>query len=160
MFVVDTNILLYAADADSPDQAECRELLESWRRQSLPWHLTWGIVYEFLRVSTHPNVFRKPFNPGDAWSFIEATLASPSLTPLVPTERHQAVAAEVFDEISNIRGNLVFDARTAILMREHGIKKIFTRDTDFHRFPFLLVVDPVKGERRTTGSGRRGKPRT
>jgi predicted nucleic acid-binding protein len=28
-------------------------------------------------------------------------------------------------------------------MREHGIKMIYTRDTDFHRFPFLQVVDPI-----------------
>ncbi|MCK4514787.1 MAG: PIN domain-containing protein [Spirochaetaceae bacterium] len=143
MFVVDTNILLYAADADSPDHSQCRKLLESWRGQSSPWHLTWGIVYEFLRVSTHPKVFRTPFKPADAWSFVEATLACPSLTPLIPTERHQEVASEVFSEISDIRGNLIFDARTAILMREHGIKTIYTRDTDFHRFPFLNVIDPV-----------------
>jgi uncharacterized protein len=28
-------------------------------------------------------------------------------------------------------------------MREHGIKRIITRDTDFHRFSFLEVVDPL-----------------
>lgn len=28
-------------------------------------------------------------------------------------------------------------------MREHGIKRIYTRDTDFHRFPFLEPVDPA-----------------
>jgi len=35
------------------------------------------------------------------------------------------------------------DLRTAALMREHGIKRIYTRDTDFHRFPFLEPIDPV-----------------
>jgi predicted nucleic acid-binding protein len=34
------------------------------------------------------------------------------------------------------------DAHTAILMREHG-RTIYTRDTDFHRFPFLDVIDPL-----------------
>jgi hypothetical protein len=28
-------------------------------------------------------------------------------------------------------------------MREHGIRRIITRDTDFHRFPFLEPVDPL-----------------
>jgi predicted nucleic acid-binding protein len=42
----------------------------------------------------------------------------------------------------NFRGNLIHDAHTAILMREHGIDKICTRDADFHRFSFLEVVDP------------------
>ncbi|HIG27201.1 MAG TPA: PIN domain-containing protein [Verrucomicrobiales bacterium] len=143
MFVVDTNILIYAADTDSPEHAKCRDLVESWRNQSTPWHVTWGIVYEFLRVSTHPNVFRVPLTLANAWTFIEAILASPSVSPLTPTERHQAVAAEVFNQIPDIRANLVFDAHTAILMREQGIKTIFTRDTDFNRFPFIHVVDPI-----------------
>lgn len=29
-------------------------------------------------------------------------------------------------------------------MREHGIKQICTRDTDFNRFPFLEVIDPLR----------------
>jgi predicted nucleic acid-binding protein len=29
-------------------------------------------------------------------------------------------------------------------MREHGIGRIYTRDTDFHRFPFVEVVDPLQ----------------
>ena len=40
-------------------------------------------------------------------------------------------------------GNLMHDAHTAVLMREHGIKRVYTRDTDFHRFPFLEPVDPA-----------------
>ena len=157
MFVVDTNILLYAADRDSPDHAPCRARLAGWRNQLSPWHLTWGVVYEFLRVATHPNVFRKPLSLAQAWAFMEALLASPSLSVLKATENHQKVAGEVFSEIPDIRGNLIFDARTAILMREHGIKTIYTRDTDFNRFPFVDVVDPLQEHRRTTASNRRPK---
>jgi len=149
MFVVDTNILLYAVDRDSPDHAPCRKRLDTWRHQTSPWHLTWGIVYEFLRVATHPNVFRKPFSLAEAWSFVEATLASPSISMLLATERHNQVAAEVFSELPDVHGNLV----------EHGIKTIYTRDTDFNRFPFVDVVDPLQEHRRTTASSRRPKGR-
>jgi predicted nucleic acid-binding protein len=31
-----------------------------------------------------------------------------------------------------------------VLLREHGIARICTRDADFHRFPFLTVVDPLR----------------
>ncbi|GIW53056.1 MAG: hypothetical protein KatS3mg081_2411 [Gemmatimonadales bacterium] len=31
----------------------------------------------------------------------------------------------------------------AILMREHGVRRIYTRDADFHRFPFIEVLDPL-----------------
>jgi toxin-antitoxin system PIN domain toxin len=160
MFTVDTNILLYAADADSPDHAKCRDLVQQWRSQATPWYVTWGIIYEFLRVATHPKVFRSPFSLSDAWRFLEALFASPSLRILAETDRHRHVAAEVFGEVPDIAGNLVFDAHTAILMRENGIRTIYTKDTDFNRFPFLDVIDPVTGIRRTSASRRRRNPRT
>ncbi len=159
MFVVDTNILVYAADRDSPEHAKCRELVLKWRAQPSPWYITWGILYEFLRVATHPNVFRKPFALSEARNFLEAVLASPSLGMLVETDRHQAVMAEVLEEVPSISGNLVFDAHTAVLMKEHGIKTIYTRDADFNRFPFLDVADPIQGRRRTTASSRPPKGR-
>ncbi len=36
------------------------------------------------------------------------------------------------------------DAHTAILMREHGIRQIYSRDTDFNLFSFLEVLDPLE----------------
>jgi predicted nucleic acid-binding protein len=36
------------------------------------------------------------------------------------------------------------DLHTDTLMREHGIARIVTRDTDDHRFRFLEVVDPLR----------------
>jgi len=79
VFVVDTNILIYAADEDSMFHGRCYELLEEWRRQASAWYLTWGVLYEFLRVTTHPRVFRTPWSASQAWSFIEALAASPFL---------------------------------------------------------------------------------
>lgn len=150
MFVVDTNILIYGADMDSPEHERCREFLDQWRAQTTPWYVTWGIVYEFLRVVTHARVLNHPFTMSEAWSFLNALFASPSLRVLEETDRHRHVADEVFAEVQGISGNLVFDAHTAILMRENGIRKIYTRDMDFNRFPFVDVIDPITGELRTT----------
>ena len=49
------------------------------------------------------------------------------------------------DELPHLKGSIMHDLHTAVLMREHGIKEICTRDTDFYRFPFLKVIDPVTG---------------
>ncbi|MDN5864330.1 MAG: PIN domain-containing protein [Gammaproteobacteria bacterium] len=143
MFVVDTNVLIYAADRDSPFHTPCRAQLEQWRRQASPWYLTWSIVYEFLRITTHPKVFRKPWSATDAWRFVDAVLASPTVSVLPATERHAKLLADVIAELPHLRGNIMHDAHTAVLMREHGIERIITRDTDFHRFPFVSVLDPV-----------------
>lgn len=143
MFVVDTNVLVYAANADSPHHRASRGLLEEWRRRAAAWYITWGISYEFLRVVTHRRVLRSPWSPSAAWAFMQAVLASPGLRVLAPTNRHQAVAAETMVLVPHIEGNLWHDFATAVLMREHGIARIYTRGTAFHRFPFLEPVDPL-----------------
>ena len=148
MFVVDTNVLLYAADRAAPEHEKCHRNLQTWRERTAPWYLTWGIIYEFLRVATHPRVLKSPWSTEQAWNFVVTLLDSPGVDVLEETDRHRAVVAEVFRELPDLRGNILFDARTAILMREHGISTIYTRDTDFNRFAFLTVIDPVSETKR------------
>jgi toxin-antitoxin system PIN domain toxin len=143
MFVVDTNVLVYSADEGSPHHNRCLEHLNAWRLQAGAWYLTWAIIYEFLRVVTHARVMRRPWDANHAWEFISMLLESPGLDVLVATERHASVAAQVFANSPQISGNLMHDAHTAVLMLEHGVRRIYTRDTDFHRFPFLEPLDPL-----------------
>ena len=53
MFVVDTNVLVYAAVEACPEHAACLERLERWRSGPIPWFTTWPILYETMRVVTH-----------------------------------------------------------------------------------------------------------
>jgi len=77
VLAVDTNVLIYAADADAQFHAPCRDWLERQRVRPDAWYTTWGILYEFLRVSTHPRVMRRPWSAPAAWEFVSALLASP-----------------------------------------------------------------------------------
>jgi toxin-antitoxin system PIN domain toxin len=140
--VVDTNIFVYAADAGSQWHVKSRDWIEQRRGSPDAWYVTWPILYEFMRVTTHPRVMRRPWTVAGAWAFVSALLASPGLGVLTATERHADVAAQVIAELPWLAGNLIHDAHTAILMREHGIGKICTRDADFRRFAFLEVVEP------------------
>jgi predicted nucleic acid-binding protein len=111
--------------------------------QTSAWHGTWGILYEFLRVITHPRVLRAPWPAVRARGFLEAVLAAPALGILTPTERHPQVLAELLPEIPHPAGNLMHDAHTATLTCQHGIRRVATRNTDIHRFPFLEPLDPM-----------------
>jgi predicted nucleic acid-binding protein len=77
-----------------PYHSRCREMLQARRIQPSDWYLTWLILYEFLRVRTHPRVFRNPWSAAHAWSFVEAVLAAPALSILIPGERHTTVAPD------------------------------------------------------------------
>lgn len=144
MLVFDTNVLIYAVDEASEFHHPCRQRLDEARRGPAPAFLTWNVCYEFLRVTTHHRALRSPRSSHDAWRFIERLLASPGFFLLVATDRHQAVLAQTLAELPDVSGNLIFDLHTATLMREHGVSRICTRDTAFHRFPFLTVVDPLR----------------
>jgi hypothetical protein len=145
MVLIDTNVLLDAANRASDFHEPCRRTIERCRTQTSPWYLSWPICYEFLRVCTHPNIFPKPWSLRAAWQFLQNVMDSPTANILLPTGRHAELLSVLVSDTPHLRGNILHDAHTAVLMREHGIREIYTRDTNFHRFPFLKVIDPVAG---------------
>jgi uncharacterized protein len=142
VFVVDTNVLVYAAHHSSAEYETCASLLARWREDSLPWYSTWSIFYEFLRVVTHRKVLARPWSLDEAWAFLEGLVETPSFSLLVPGPRHAALARKTFTEHPDLGGNILHDVHTAVLMREHGVRRIVTRDRGFDRFPFVERMDP------------------
>lgn len=143
MQALDTNILIYAVNKKSEFHIVCQQFLDNCRDGLTATYLSWNVGYEFLRVATHPQATRTPLTTSNASNFLQKLLASPGIEMLYPTSRHSEVLAQTLSELPEVRGNLFYDLHTAVLMREHGISRICTRDADFRRFPFLTVVDPV-----------------
>ena len=143
--MVDTNLLLYAVNPDAPDHDRARGLLHEWRGGDRTWFLTWGIVYEFLRVSTHGSIFPRPLDLPTARAWLDILLVGPRAALLVETDLHGEVLGQLIAAHPRLRGNAVHDLHTATLMREHGVTEIRTADADFHQFPFLQVVNPLAG---------------
>lgn len=46
-------------------------------------------------------------------------------------------------EETTVAGNLVPDAHVATILHEHGVRRIYTADTDFRKFEFLEVINPL-----------------
>ena len=88
MFVVDTDLLIYAAIREFKQHVRATKLVAQWGSSADSWHITWSIAYEFLRVVTHRAALPHPLTFADAWSFIESLRSSPSFGILVETERH------------------------------------------------------------------------
>ncbi|MCY4187810.1 MAG: PIN domain-containing protein [Bryobacterales bacterium] len=147
MLVVDTNVLVYAANKDSSFHHPCRRWLREVCKDPSPTFLTWSVCYEFLRVATHPRVFESPWTQSEAHRYLAELLASPGFDLLIATPRHTTGLAQTIAETPALRGNLMHDLHTAVLMREHGISKICTRDSDFRHFPFLTIIDPLQQPR-------------
>lgn len=143
MFVVDTDILVYALDPGAPEHARARDALASYRSGDRLWFVTWGILHEFVRVSTHRRILPRPLTHDQAWAWVRSLLQTRNLQVLTESDRHGGVVAEVASRHPGLSGNAVHDFHIAALMLEHGVTEIRTADTDFHHFRFLRVVNPL-----------------
>ena len=141
--VIDTNLLLYAANTNAVEHPQARNFLLAAGQSSDSWYLTEGILYEFLRVSTHPRVFPRPLNWKEALRFLQPILGSSRFGVLQASDRHWLIVEEVLAGLTHPAGNLLFDVRTVVLMREHGVRDIYTLDTDFLQFPGIRVMNPL-----------------
>ena len=52
--------------------------------------------------------------------------------------------ADVLDGLTHPSGNLFFDGRTAVLIREHGIRRIYTADVGFLQFSQVEAINPLR----------------
>ena len=102
------------------------------------------MCYEFVRVVTQPAVIEVPWTSQNALKFLGDLLDTDGFFMLTESDRHLEVWSQTLEELPETRGSIMHDVHTAVLMREHGISRICTRDTDFYRFPFLTVVDPLR----------------
>jgi hypothetical protein len=92
-------------------------------------------------MSTHPRIFAAPLTPAVALGNIDALAVLPHVRILGEESGFLAVYRELTSTFP-VRGNLVPDAHLAALLRQHGVRTLFTRDTDFRKFDFLDVRDP------------------
>lgn len=142
--LIDTNILLYAANKDAEEHSVAVSFLHEAAGSSRSWFLTEGILYEFLRVSTHPRVFERPLTWKESLRFIRPFLLSHQFHILIAGEDHWTMLEKILAELTRPSGNLFFDIRTVALMREHGVREIYTTDTDFLQFKDIQVINPLK----------------
>ena len=75
---------------------------------------------------------------------VGAWLESPSLILLAAADGYWPELRNALKD-GRIAGPLVHDARVAALCRLHGVRKLWTADRDFGRFPGPTVRDPLVG---------------
>ncbi len=142
--VIDTNILLYAANRNAQEHPAAVAFLAEAMGGVEPWFLTEGILYEFMRISTHPKVFERPLTWKEGLQFIRPLLMSRRFDLLTAGENHWTILETVLGDLHRPSGNLFFDIRTVVLMWERGVREIYTTDTDFLQFRNIRVINPLK----------------
>jgi toxin-antitoxin system PIN domain toxin len=136
---VDANVLVYAHRSEMPQHKAAVRKLEELTAGAEPIALTWTVIYQFLRVVTHPNIFKPPTSLDVAWRYCGELFGIPNIVILSETERHAQTLDRLLAHARPI-GNDVHDAHIAAVMIEHGVRDILSNDADFRRFPGIRVV--------------------
>lgn len=140
MRLFDVNILVNAHRADADHHEPCRAVIDETISAPGAFGLTPIVLSGFLRVVTHPKIFKTPTPFVDALEFVEALRAQPQAELVQPGPRHWDIFTMLAGETS-ARGNLIPDAYLAAIAIESGSEWIST-DGDFARFQGLRWIDP------------------
>lgn len=143
-YSIDANLLLYASDTGCVEHAAAHRFVQGLGDNPDLCCVTWPTLFAYLRISTHPSIFRRPLTPAAAWSNVRALIALPRVR-LITEEEDFVDHYENVGRGCTIRGNLVPDAHLAALLHQHGVTRIYSTDTDFRKFPFLEVINPLTG---------------
>lgn len=139
---IDANILVYADNLDDPVHGRARALIDQLSTGPDLLYLFWPTVFAYLRISTNPRILRHPIAPSEAVRNIGGLLALPHV--IAPGERDGFWRTYLESGGAAVRGDAVPDTHLASLMRENGVRILYTRDSGFRRFDFLDVRDPFR----------------
>jgi hypothetical protein len=137
MTALDTNILVGLMVSSSSLHEEALAGLENLSDDLC---ITPTNVGETLRLLTHPKVFSSPVKIGKAIAALSDLLESYKIRVLDEDIDWWRSLNEIEKLIPGLKSNEIFDARIAICLKQHGVKRIFTLDSDFKKYPFLQPI--------------------
>jgi hypothetical protein len=144
-YTLDVNVLLYASDTDSHFHEPARALVDRTAAGPEIAYLFWPTIIGYMRLVTHPSIVPRPLSADVAADNMEQLLGQPHIQSPGEQEafwrRFREVAADALPT-----GNLISDAHIVALMRENGVRTIWTHDRDYRRFSGIEVRDPFAGD--------------
>ena len=139
---IDANILVYADNLDDPVHHRARDLIDRLTAGPDLLYLFWPTIFAYLRISTNPRILRHPIAPSAAVRNIDGLLTLPHV--VAPGERDGFWRTYLASGGDTVRGDAAPDVHLASLMRENGVRILYTRDSGFRRFDFIDVRDPFR----------------
>jgi toxin-antitoxin system PIN domain toxin len=142
VILLDTNVLVYAVNADAPQHPESRAVVRAAIAGVLEAAVVPQVLLEFFSVATHPRRTQHPLGPEAAWQDVATFRAAlPVLDP-------RPGALSMLEELVVSRrplGGAIYDLYLAAQMRSHGIGSVCTYNgSDFAGVPGISTVTPAE----------------
>lgn len=141
MILLDTNVLVYALNADSPQHGDCRRVVDLAAAGRLPGVLLPQILIECYSVITSPRRVPHALSPQPAWAAVRS---------LSRTIEVRSTPQTMLDDLDLLlkqhprRGRDVFDLAIVAQMLNHGIRAICTGNVADFDIAGIHAMDPVQ----------------
>ena len=140
---LDTNILLYAINADCPEHSIWADLVETAVDQGDQWIIADQVWFELYRLLRNPAVLSKPLGAGEAADTISWYRSATGWQHCAwePGMMPKLASRWTLDSFPVRRS---FDLILAITLKEHGVDVLHTRNTkDFEGLNYFMVKNPL-----------------
>ena len=141
MIAIDTNLLVYAHRARTPEHARARKAIERAAADDAGWGVAAASLTEFWAVATHPASAGRPSTPPQAAAFVQALVRAGAQVWLPGPgfgDRLLQLATDL-----GVVGARVFDLQIALAAFEGGATEVWTHDGQFVKIPGLRLHDPL-----------------
>ena len=142
LVLLDTNVLVYAADETSPFHEASRSFRERGRNGEFIACVTPQVLFEFYSVVTDPRRVSSPLTAADAAGALAQYFSDAKIRKIHPGDDIGGAVLPLISKYAVTRQD-VFDLVIVATMVANGLRKICTYDsTHFSRFAEIEVLRP------------------
>lgn len=144
MYLLDSNVLVYAHNLSSPFHKMARSILNDVLRGKIEGCVSFQNLYELYSIITDPKRVEKPLSSRDARKILLPYLKADNLPKIYSKSTNLAVTLELLKS-TEVKKQQIFDLILIATMIENDVGGIYTADeTFFKKFEFLKVINPFQ----------------
>jgi predicted nucleic acid-binding protein len=141
--LLDTNILVYAADAMSEFHVPAKQLRDQGVQGNIPVAVSPQILFEFFAVITNPRRVTQPRSPQEAREEMQKYLQAIAIQKISPGEDITDRVLTLLQQHPQITRQDIFDCLLVATMQINGIQRIYTYNRQhFTPFADIEVLTP------------------
>lgn len=143
-FLLDTNVLIYAANPASKFQKKARGLLQGILEGKINGCVSTQNLYEFYSIVTDPKRIERPLNLRQASLLLQKYIEADNLPKISPKETNLFNLLDIVRKYKVSRQE-IFDAVLVATMMDNSVKSIYTADEKlFRKISIIKVINPFK----------------
>lgn len=141
--LLDTNILVYAADELSEFHVLSKQLRDRGMQGNLPVAVSPQVLFEFFAVITNPRRVTQPRSPQEAREEMEKYFRAATIRKIYPGDDIVERMLTLLQQYPQITRQDIFDCTLVATMQTNGVRRIYTYNRQhFTPFSDIEVLTP------------------